>query len=404
MSQRLSFVTRLSLGGLAMLVIAACSEKLTTPGDCPALCPGGTIEVFDTVVYPVTGGDTTFTGYITRGGGDAVLLSNPGFAPGNSRPIIHFGKRPDSLIIRDTGRTYTVDSVKISLGILRRDTLQPGLELNLYRIPQSVDTLASLADIDAALTPDRLLGTIPIPDSVKTGAVSIVFAGADLAKFDLAADTGVLHMAVSLTSPAPTGVRLASRFGGSTAPAFTNYVTVDIADTALQKRALALPAFYTVYAIEPADPVPDDNTHVVGGLPSSRVIMRFELPQFLRDSAQLLRATLELVPTNTPQGIPQEEATLIAQGVLADLGAKSPLVQTAEGTVTIKPGETDTVKIEIVRLVQLWQGEEPLPSTVFLRLFPEGSTFIRPTYGSSRSALRPRLRISYSLPFGFENP
>ena len=133
-------------------------------------------------------------------------------------------------------------------------------------------------------------------------------------------------------------------------------------------------------------------------------MIRFQIPDLIRDSAQLVRATLELVPVEVPQGIPNENATIEARGVLTDLGAKSPLIPTAVGQTVIKPGQSDTVKVEVVRLVQLWQGAEPFPSVFFVLLAPEGGSFLRPVFGSSQSAFRPRLRISYTLPFEFEAP
>ena len=34
---------------LAGLALAGCQEKLTTPADCPTLCPGGQPQIFDEV-------------------------------------------------------------------------------------------------------------------------------------------------------------------------------------------------------------------------------------------------------------------------------------------------------------------------------------------------------------------
>ena len=52
---------------LAVVAIfsASCSEKLLTPVNCPELCPGGQIVVYDTVLTPIPGGDTSFAGYVT---------------------------------------------------------------------------------------------------------------------------------------------------------------------------------------------------------------------------------------------------------------------------------------------------------------------------------------------------
>jgi hypothetical protein len=43
---------------------------------------------------------------------------------------------------------------------------------------------------------------------------------------------------------------------------------------------------------------------------------------------------------------------------------------------------------------------------MFLSLLPEGASFTRPVFGSTRSGTvgGPRLRITYLKPFPFENP
>lgn len=406
MIRRSRLMTRLAAGALAMFVVVACSEQLNTPGDCPALCPGGDIVIFDTILFPIPGADSTFNGYAAKGQSGALLLSQPGFPAGDARVQVRFRKRQDSVLVRDTLRTYTIDSAQLDLGILTRDTLLTGLSLSVWRVPQTIDSLSTVAEIDAALTPDRLLGTMAIPDTLKSGGLELKFQGPDLAKVDLVADTGVLNIAVTLNSATPTGVRVAGLFGGALLPVFTTYADVNIADTAtaVRKRVITSSPFYSTYQIEPPDPTPTPATLVVGGGPSARAMIRFQIPDLIRDSAQLVRATLELVPVEVPQGIPNENATIEARGVLTDLGAKSPLIPTAVGQTVIKPGQSDTVKVEVVRLVQLWQGAEPFPSVFFVLLAPEGGSFLRPVYGSSQSAFRPRLRISYTLPFEFEAP
>jgi hypothetical protein len=35
---------------VGLAVTGACQERLTEPAECPALCPGGTPQVFDTVL------------------------------------------------------------------------------------------------------------------------------------------------------------------------------------------------------------------------------------------------------------------------------------------------------------------------------------------------------------------
>ena len=53
---------RLALVGA--LLLGGCQEKLTSPGDCPALCPGGSPQVVDEILSAIPGSDSSFVGYV----------------------------------------------------------------------------------------------------------------------------------------------------------------------------------------------------------------------------------------------------------------------------------------------------------------------------------------------------
>ena len=82
-----------------LVVIAGCTEKLTTPGDCPALCPGGIVDVRDTVLTAVPGGDSSFAGYQGRNEVLSLLVSDGG-QYGQSRAVVRFVRRGDSVLVR----------------------------------------------------------------------------------------------------------------------------------------------------------------------------------------------------------------------------------------------------------------------------------------------------------------
>jgi hypothetical protein len=225
-----------------------------------------------------------------------------------------------------------------------------------------------------------------------------------------AADTGTLALGIRVDSPTPTGVRLGSINGGAGA-AFVTYVTLDVPDTGAAKlRNLGLnPAFNSSLS---AAPVVDDSTLIaVGGSPSARALLRFDLPPRILDSATVVRATLELTPVVPITGLPTDSVKIQARAVLADLGAKSPVNSSAGRVpvVAIESGFSDTVRVEAVRLVQLWLGASTSPTALVLSLAPEldGASFSQPVFYSTRAAdpnVRPRLRISYLRSFPFENP
>lgn len=393
---------------LAALALVGCQEKLTAPADCPALCPGGSSEVFDEVISPISGADSSFRGYVQPSSAAGLLISN-GLGGFETRAIMRFSRRSDTVTVRDTARTYTIDSVAFGFNLLARDTTLPGLRILLYRLPPSIDTATTYADVDPGFVPGNLIRTVEVPDSLKRGAIRTVLTGADLNGVMIApADSGVLALGVRIDAPDTTGIRLGSSSGG-TGGVFVTYTTLNVPDTGTAKlRTFSLASTFNSF-LTPPQPVPDTTLLVVGGEPSSRALLRFALPAHIRDSATIIRATLELTPVAPVSGLRTDPARLQARAVLADLGAKSP-VSSAAGRVpadTIEPGTT-AVNLEAVRLVELWLGATPLPSSLVLAMAPdiEAASFARPVFYSTRAAeaLRPRLRISYVRAFPFENP
>ena len=392
-----------------MAVLSGCQEKLTAPADCPALCPGGQPVVYEDVFTPIPGADSSFRGYVQPHQAAALLASN-GLLGFEERALIRFGRRQDSISVRDTLRAYTIDSVAFTLTLSTRDTTLTGLQVLLYRIPQAIDSTVTFAGTAPAFAPESLIATISVPDTLKRGTVRAVFQGLDLGRVQISpSDSGQLALGVGIASPAPTGVRLGALASGTPA-LFTTYVTADIPDTGTAKlRTIALGPVFNTWVSE-APVVDDPALLAVGGAPSARSLLRFSLPARIRDSATIVRATLELTAVAPLGGLPNIPDTMAARALLADVGAKSP-VNSSAGRVpvdTLELGAT-TVSFEVVRLVELWLGNTTRPSSLMLSMTPslEAASFTRPVFYSSRAAdpaLRPRLLISYLLSFPFETP
>jgi hypothetical protein len=407
-------------GGVLLLVaaVAACQEQLTSPADCPALCPGGAAQVFDTIVPALQDRDSSFpafidraSGYVDRGKGRALLVSN-GLAASEDRAVYRFAPRGDSVALRDTLRAYTVDSVLLSMTLVARDTLVNGLKIYLYRLPdpETVDSTRTFADIDPVLT--TLIDSIAVPDSVNAGALTTMLRGADAAKLGLApGGDSVLAIGLRIAAETPTGIRVGA-LGSSSAANFTSYLTLDVPDTgAARKQSLARTTVFNTFVTQ--NPVvPDDTLLTIGGEPSSRALLRFGLSNEFLDSITLVRATLELTPVRPILGLPTDPSVLQVIPVVGDLGAKSPLTgDTSFVRQAILPAvQSDTVDLEATRIVQLWQSARNRPQSVFLRLLPEAATFARAVFHSTRShvpdgtLVAPRLRITYQRSFPFENP
>ena len=397
--------TRALAGALAALAISACSEKLATPGDCPDLCPNAELTVFDTTLVAVTDGDSSYTGYVAPGTNTAIFVTTGGFARMNARGIYEFVRRPDSVLVNDTLRSYTIDSVAFLIGLVGRDTAVKNLRISLHRLPEDVDSSSSFAELDAALTPASFIDTVPVADSVRSGTVRRVLTGDALERVALTpSDSGVLRIGMGLVADGPTGVRLGGLSAGTLASFYQTYVTSIVADTVV-RNVITRGAVVTAYIPEAPDPAPGPGRLVVGGAPSTRSLIRFDLPDVIRDSATIVRARLELEPLEPVSGLPNDPAELTANAILIDVGAKSPLLPGLVEVDTVVTGQTSRIEIEVRRIVGQWQGSNARPPAIFLILEPEAATFTLPLIVSTADPARaPRLRIAYVRRYPFVNP
>jgi hypothetical protein len=397
-------VSRRRVLALALaLGAAACQERLTQPGECPALCPGGVPEVIQEVLEATSGLDSTFTGYAERAAGGALLVSGGIPTPVDTNiPVIVFTPRPAQTSLRDTLRDYTVDSIRLGIGLIARDSAVDNLRFELYRLPATLDTTAlAYGPVRDLLTPGALVATIPVADTATRGAQTVMLRDAQLAPLVLAPeDGGRLRLGVRVVANVPTGARVGART--SVLPAtFESFVTPTAPNTVTQE--LDVPVEFDTY-VSSLDPVVNPDLLSVGGTPASRSLIRFTLPTRLRDSASIIRATLELSPVEPVRGLPNDPGTLEVRVLTADLGAKSPTNPNLLSGRALTAGQAGTVDVEIGSLVRLWQGTFGLPPALMLQVSPEAATFSEATFGSSRSGTVPRIRLEYLRAFPFERP
>jgi hypothetical protein len=397
---------------LAMVLLSSCREELTSPAECPALCPGGSPQVVDEILSPISGADSSFRGYVQPTSAPSLLISN-GLEGFEERAIVRFPRLGDSVSVRDTLRAYTIDSVAFGLSLAARDTTVGGLSISLYRLPITIDSTTGYADVDPFFVPANLVGVIAVPDTLHTGPLRLVLSGTDLSRVAIPpADTGVLALGLRIDAPTPTGARVGAIASGA-GPAFQTFATLDVPDTGTARlRTFTLSANFNSYVLPP-QPLPDTTLLAVGGEPSARTLLRFELPPAIRDSANIVRATLELTPVSPIGGLPTDPVLLQARAVVTDVGAKSPVTVPVVGGVPVVPTDTvergaTAVSLEIVRVLELWRNSR-LPAALMVSVAPslEAGTFSRPVFYSTRAAdpaVRPRLRISFLRTFPFENP
>jgi hypothetical protein len=392
-------VRRPILPVLALLLAAmACQEKLTTPVDCPELCPGASLTVRDTVLLPLPGLDSTYTGYLSQGAVPALLVSDS-LPAGEARSFADFPRQSDSITVDGLPYVYTTDSVSITFHVIARDTAVRDVRLLLYRVSPFLDTLATFAAVDSALTPAVLVDSISVLDTLTAGAVSVVLSGDDLGKlvpFD--GDSGRIGLGLRVHGSAPTGVRLGSLSSSGGEPTIVTYAQVGTPDTTRRHQTLTRVADTANYVMN-GPPPPDPGLLYVGGKNGARTLLRFAVPPSIKDSAEILRATLELTPASAILGLPNDPGSLQLRGVLTDQGAKSPALGTVGASLAVAAGATAVQSADVRSIVATWFSANPPAPAIFIGLSPEGGSFTRPEFLSTAAPSGgPRLRITYALP------
>lgn len=401
----------------------ACTEQPTAPGACPDLCPSGEIIVVDTVLATAIERDTAYLGYLLPREASALIAASlPGIV--DSRPIIRL--QPVGTTVQlgtDTAQRpiVGVDSARLSLTVIRRDTSVRNLRVQLYRLPPSIDTTTVFGDLTTPFT-DSLVRSVNLDslvraanhkdtvtlDTVRVDATTVTLMmrlDSTQARF-IAADSGRLAYGVRITADAPPSAVFASNESGNP-PVLNWYVRVDSAGTTAHTSRTLSPEFDT-YVFDPPAAAPD-STLIVGGMPSARSLLRVVVPRRLRDSTQILRATLELIPSTPARGAPLDSFTIVAHAVAADLGGKSPLFGGSDssyfGTGTVLVGSTDTVRVEITRILRRWAADTLSPTAFVLRSGSEGVVLTEIRFQpSSHATLRPKVHVTYASKFPFGTP
>ncbi len=411
---------RLFLVGAAVIA-AACVEDLTTPGVCPAYCPANQISIADTVLYDLSR-DSSFRGYVLPHHSALMLAANlPGIVDGRAIFRINPSMSRTRLNPNDTTTAAILgsDSARMLLYITRRDTNATNLTLRFFRLPKTVDSTTAFSDVSGPFT-DSLVRTLNIDSLLaKTNRKDLVTGDSAVVdtinnrlvlsvKFDSAAaryiatDSGAIAFGIRVSADSLASIAIAKR---GLAPTLTWYVQVDSMGVTTAHRTLGTfaPSFATFVSSPPAALI--DSTLAVGGAPSARSIIRLAFPRAIRDSSQIIRATMLLVPAVPARGTPIDSFAVEIHAVLVDLGAKSPIAVDAGHTdsTMIHIGRADTVRIEVTNILQAWAADSTQPTTFVLAARDEAQSFAEIRfYPTIAAAFRPSLQITYvrRYPFG----
>lgn len=390
MGRRLAWLSAFALAALA------CQEELTAPGACPEFCPSTLITVVDTVLRGAVVRDSSFRGYVRPNRAVVLQVANDATGP-TSRGVIKFLQFSEGFVLTgiDTSDIVAIDSFTVQVVVANRADVA-GLELRLYRLPPSIDSLVALADVEAFLQDSTLITTFAVPDTVAAGdTLGIAFGPEALPSFD--ADERVVAIAVELRAPTPTFLDLGALRGGGPAT-LTRFIKVDSAGVEVVERSDPRTLEFDTFVF-PARPDPTGEELTAGGVPSARSILRVELPARILDSSNIVRATLILVPSQAVLGASGDTFTVQAERLAADFGPKSPIIPNVTpgvGSTEVAVGAVDTVRVDITLIVRGWGLDPTVPRSFMIRVTPEASGLGELRFHSSRSQVgRPALQVTY---------
>ncbi len=429
----------------AMLLLCmspiACVEVATAPGVCPTFCPNGTIESYDTIFTDIIVRDSAFRGYVQPYQAEAMTAADlPGVIDSRAVFVTNNMFTTTTPVPGDTTPVPLVaDSVRLRTIIVRRDTQATNLQLKLYSVPVTTDSASTFLDLEPyfsnppvdSVNVSAVLARPPITDTTTRRVWGDSIWTDSAGHVIIQADSGrTLFLYWHLDSlQAPLVVADSGRLGFGIRVAADSFATVALGT--LESSRNALVSWYYHYTVpdtvtsepdsvksgvapraaafdnfvfdRPVQPI--DSDLVVGGAPSARSLLRVELPTFLHDSIDVVRATLILVPVTPVAASPADSFEIRGLPVLTDLGAKSPLAQVLTGRTTIHANVADTVRMEVTDMIRSWALDSTQTTSFVLGQVPEAASYTDIRFYSSRSpALRPALRITYVKRFPFGKP
>jgi len=285
----------------------------------------------------------------------------------------------------------------------------------VYDVGGAVDDTAA-ADLAAQFVPANLIGVrhVGIGKMVDTVTVSL--------------DTTRVRQHIQSRTPLRLGLRVTSSgsmtarlyaTGTTRSPGLTLRVSPDsllgakgvvpYSKTPVNNTPIAAYLRDFSFIVSGNTPVPPARL-VVGGLPGTRAYLRFNIPRRYLDSAIVVRATLIL---NQVGNTTLDGADTMSVQPLIGVGAPLVTDPTKAARITSYPiapmsplktltEQTTPVEIQLAPVFKVWaiQADTLLPRAVILQSLREGSSPQQAVFYTSQAldpALRPKLRISYSL-------
>jgi hypothetical protein len=404
------------IAAVAAVTLASCSEKLDSGNACPLLCPEAATHLRDTTIDAVVA-DTTVSGLPPIGNENFLLLASRGDTL-DTRVIIRYdtlspnftaGDGSDSAITR-------VDSAFLKAVLLVPDSLhRPKAPVTITLYDVNTDATDTVAAVLAPLfSPGRVLGFKVFPAESLYDTLRIPISNDTV--LDRISKGTPLRVGLRLTSTAAAQLRLQStqigsgvtlNFRVSPDTAVARVTVTPISHTPTEFFVRNALADYTIVVKGATEGSPDVLS--VGGLPSRRTLLRFQIPSAIVDSSTIVRATILLTQRPNRTAVDGgDTVSVLPAAILAGAAITDPVGQLtflsnpgALGLLgtRIVPSDSGVRSIEIVNLARTWRGLDSTmnPQAVALRGSDEGSLPAQVDFFSTRApaSVRPRLRITY---------
>ncbi len=402
------------MAGLVLftIVAAACTENLDNSSGCPLLCVDQQAGL-QTVTLDAVTLDSTVSALTGLGTELSLLVATRGDSI-DSRAIIRFDSIPATFTKPGDTTNFKVTAADSATLHFRVDTvggkIPDQVTLDMYDVNSTaLDT--AVAPIAALFIPSRLIASqtyarTDLRDSVdfKIPSQAIVSrAGGPLRIGIRARGSGSVQFKIRSTDTGALPTSLTYRVSPDTTIAKVSLTPFSKTPANQPSEATSL-ADYTLLVKGTATGAPTDLN--IGGLPARRAYLRFNVPAFITDSVDVVRASLLLTQIPNNQIDPNDTVFVVPNAVLAttaviDIAKASQIVATANAdTLRAHPGNSGVQTIEIAQVLALWrtQTATTTPRAIVLQSAQEGESPLEARFYSLEAApaLRPKLRITYS--------